>query len=141
MNHLDDAIVMATAAHAGVTDKQGQPYILHPLRVMLELAAQGAPVEAQVAGVLHDVVEDTDATLDEIQLRFGPVVAEIVDAVSRRDGEVYVEFIHRAAENPLARMVKRADLMDNLSRPVPPDMVGIEKRYKKALAILDAAEA
>ncbi|NJK88114.1 MAG: HD domain-containing protein [Myxococcales bacterium] len=134
--NLEDAIVMAAAAHAGVRDKQGQPYILHPLRAMLSLAKQRAPLEAQVAAVLHDVVE---VTLDDIAAQFGYVVAGIVDAVSRRSGEVYVEFIHRAAENPLARMVKRADLIDNLSRPVPPDMVGIEKRYKRALGVLDAA--
>jgi (p)ppGpp synthase/HD superfamily hydrolase len=141
MKALNEAIIYATQAHGDQTDKQGQPYILHPLRVMLALAKQHAPIEAQMAAVLHDTVEDTDATLEEITARFGPVVAEIVDAVSRRDGEVYIEFIHRAAENPLARGVKRADISDNLSRPIPPDMVGIERRYRRALAVLDAAEA
>lgn len=141
MNRINRAIIFATNAHAGQTDKQGKQYIFHPLRVMLTLVAEGAPLEAVIAAALHDTVEDTDATLDQIGHEFGDVVREIVDAVSRREGEVYIDFIHRVAENPLARKVKRADIRDNLSRPIPPDMVGIERRYKRALAVLDAAEA
>lgn len=137
---LNDAIIYATQHHADQKDRLGQPYILHPLRVMLALAKQGAGVEVQIAGVLHDTVEDTVATVEEIEELFGPKVAEIVEAVTRRGGETYKDFIRRASRHPASRLVKRADIMDNLSRPTPIEMRGIEKRYRNALAVLDAAD-
>lgn len=138
---LNDAIVFAVRNHADQKDKLGQPYIYHPLRVMLALQKQGAGVALQIAGVLHDVVEDTDATLEEVEEVFGPKVAELVDAVSRRKGETYRQFVERVAQHSAAaRLLKRADILDNLSRPTPIEMQGIERRYRSALAILDAVD-
>lgn len=129
--NLEAAILMATQAHSGQTDKQGAPYILHPLRVMLAV-----PPELRIAAVLHDVVEDTSVTLGAIRAEFGDEVADTVDALSRRDGETYIkDFIARVARHPAARIIKRADIADNLGR-LTPDLAGMERRYSRALAIL-----
>src|SRR6056300_1456378 len=109
--NLERAIEIAAAAHRGQTDKAGQPYILHPLRVMLACGGQAAKIVA----VLHDVVEDTDWTLDALRAEGASVdVLAALDSVTRRDQETYSEFIERAARNEIGRAVKVADLQDNL---------------------------
>src|SRR5208283_3537210 len=110
---LQEAIKLATEAHKGQVDKSGNDYITHPLRVMENLKQHGETV--QIAGVLHDVVEDTRVLLKEIEEKFGKEVADIVDAVSHRQGEQYFDYIRRAGSNPLGRLVKLADLFDNMS--------------------------
>jgi len=100
--------------------------LLHSLRVGDALTGTAA-----VVGYLHDAVEDGFATLEELEQLFGKDVARGVDAVTRRDGEVYADFVERAAQDPLGRAVKRADLLDNL-RDLP-DGHSLEKRYRKAL--------
>jgi (p)ppGpp synthase/HD superfamily hydrolase len=111
---LERAIEIALTAHAGQTDKAGAPYILHPLRVML---AQNNN-EARIAAVLHDVVEDGDGwTLDSLRAEgFSPEVVTAVDHLTKREAEAddYMAFVHRAAENAIARQVKLADINDNL---------------------------
>jgi hypothetical protein len=99
-------------------------------------------VEERIVAVLHDVVEDTDWTFDRLRIEgFTESVLEALDAVTRREGESYEDFVQRAARNPIGRNVKRADLLDNLdlSRiPVPTasDHDRIAK-YRKALSLLD----
>jgi (p)ppGpp synthase/HD superfamily hydrolase len=98
-------------AHRGQQDKVGQPYILHILRVMLRLET----TNERMAGALHDVVEDTPYTLDELRRRGYPdPVIEAVDCLTRRHDETYEQFIERAIANPIARRVKLADLEDNM---------------------------
>ena len=128
---LDDAIALAVQAHRGQLDKGGAPYILHPLRVMLKLEGE----ERQITAVLHDTVEDCGIELALIRHRFGVNVAEAIDALSRREGESYMEFIERCGANPLARSVKWADIADNmdLSRipnPTAEDRARREKYWK-----------
>jgi hypothetical protein len=142
---LDDAYQIAKRAHEGQTDKAGQPYILHPLAVSQSLAEHGE--QAQIAGMLHDVIEDTDVTADDL-LTAGvePYTVEAVLAVSRRDGEVYADFVRRAASHPLGRLVKRADIGHNanperLAALEPKQAESLARRYRKALAILDETEA
>lgn len=111
---LDDALALAVDKFRGVNDKAGQPYILHLLRVMLR---QNDPLASQV-GVLHDLVEDTDVTLDDLRsLGFAPEVVEAIDAMTHRDDESYHEYVIRLSKCPLARPVKLADLEDNYSLP------------------------
>jgi (p)ppGpp synthase/HD superfamily hydrolase len=129
------AIEIATTAHAGQLDKSGHPYIDHPLRVMEALEPHGEA--AMIAGVLHDVVEDTNVTLAFIKETFGQEIADIVDSVSQRKNEPYLDFVRRSKENRIGRLVKIADINDNM---LPSRMAGrspgaIEK-YTKALAIL-----
>jgi (p)ppGpp synthase/HD superfamily hydrolase len=111
MADLEDAILLAANAHRGQTDKAGAPYILHPLRMMLRMQTDAE----RMAAVLHDVVEDTPWTLDGLRAEgFPDEVMEAVDRLTRREGEPYDDFMRRAAEHPIARRVKIADLEDNL---------------------------
>jgi hypothetical protein len=140
-NLLADAIALAARAHQLQVDKAGEPYILHPLRVMLRVREQGYRVEVQAAAVLHDVVEDTSVTLAEITA-ISPEVAALVDAVTRRCNitkEIYLDFIRRASSNPEARAIKTADIEDNLSRLDrlrPEETEFLRKRYARGLEIL-----
>jgi len=139
---LEAAIEIAVRAHRGQVDKAGEPYILHPLRVMFRVREQGHRVEVQAAAVLHDVVEDTHITLDEVAA-LDPAVAVLVDAVTRRPTEPYLDFIRRAASNPEARAIKLADVSDNrsrLDRLRPVEAESLAKRYERALEILRGEE-
>jgi (p)ppGpp synthase/HD superfamily hydrolase len=108
---LDDAILLASEAHHGVMDKSGQPYILHPLRVMFQCETQAE----RIVAVLHDVVEDTDRTFDDLRnMGYSEEVLAALDCVTKRDGESYEQFVERAAANPIARRVKIADIEDNM---------------------------
>ncbi len=116
---LERAIALAVTTHEGQRDKAGQPYVLHPLRVMLRVAPD---IEAQTVAVLHDTVEDSEkgsedrrVTFDTLhRLGFSKAVVDAVDCLTRRHGEPYAPFIERLAVNPLAVRVKLADLADNL---------------------------
>lgn len=111
MPTLEDAIALAVEAHRGRVDKAGQPYILHPLRVMFRLQTE----TERIVGVLHDVVEDSRYTLDDLRsMGYGEEIVQAVDCLTRRENERYDALIERAAANPLARRVKRADLEDNM---------------------------
>jgi (p)ppGpp synthase/HD superfamily hydrolase len=109
---LDDAIQVARQAHEGQLDKSGRPYIAHPLRVM---GAVRDPHERMTA-VLHDVVEDTGVTLDDLTAAGCPSeVVTAVAALSKQPGEEWDTYLTRVATNPIALAVKRADIADNLS--------------------------
>ena len=127
------ARALATKAHEGQTDKAGLPYITHPERV----ASRPSTPEAQVVGWLHDTVEDTPITLRDIEATFGPETAAAMDAISRRDGEPWSDYLERVAANPMARQIKISDLIDNrnLSRipHVTLEDVERQKKYNKAL--------
>ncbi len=141
MSTLERAIVIAAQAHEGQVDKAGAPYILHPLRVMMRLSTS----EARIVGVLHDVVEDTKVSIESLRDEgFSEVILEAILAVTKRLGESYQAFVIRAAENPLGRQVKLADLADNcdlnrITNPTPEDFTRIEK-YRKAIEAIQAAD-
>jgi (p)ppGpp synthase/HD superfamily hydrolase len=141
MSQLDDALRLAVQAHAGQTDKAGQPYILHPLRLMMRMA-----IEAErLVAVLHDVVEDSPATLDDLRAAgFDEAVVEAVDRLTRRETESYDEFIARIAPHDLARRVKLADLQDNMdmTRLDALDERAVERmqRYLRSWHVLRAAD-
>lgn len=137
---LERAIAIAEKQHAGQVDKAGRPYIEHPLRVMKTMSNDAD----RIVAILHDVIEDTDFTLDQLVAEgFPGYILEALDAVTRRDGEIYEAFVARAAMNPIGRRVKYADLQDNadLSRiaaPTAADVARTEK-YHRAMAQLGAA--
>lgn len=111
MPTIEDAIALAVEAHRSQVDRARQPYILHPLRVMLRLETE---IE-RIVGVLHDVVEDSRYTLDDLRsMGYGGEIVQAIDCLTRRENEFYDEFIERAASNPFARRVKLADLEDNM---------------------------
>ncbi len=137
MSTLEKAIALAAEAHAGQVDKAGQPYILHPLRVMFRLQDP----QQQIAAVLHDIVEDTSITLETLaQLGFSPVVVGAVDALTKRKGENRTDAALRAAADPIALAVKLADNAENMDisripSPTPKDLARIEE-YRKVREIL-----
>lgn len=108
---LEKAITIAVGAHWGQNDRYGAPYILHPLRVMQRLST---PLE-QMVGVLHDVVEDTDWSFEDLSREeFPHQVIDALKALTKVEGEGYNDFVRRSGRNPLAKRVKLADLEDNM---------------------------
>jgi len=108
---LETAIAIAVGAHHGQKDRNGAPYILHPLRVM---ARVDTDAEKTVA-ILHDVVEDTGWTFEQLAKEgFPNEILEPLKCVTKREGENYEDFVKRSASNELARRVKLADLEDNM---------------------------
>lgn len=127
------AAKIAEQAHASQHDKTGGPYIDHCRRVVDAVET----MDQKVVAYLHDVLEKGEGwsrtRLEEAG--FGPTIAAAVDAMTRRDGEDYFAFVRRAASNPLALPVKRADLTDNIwqSRQIGAPTA----KYEEALRILD----
>ena len=112
MSTLEKAIALAAQAHLGQKDKAGEPYILHPVRVMLRMATE----TEMMAAVLHDVVEDTSWTLDALQGEgFPEDVLNAVACLTHRNRETYEQYIKRLKSNPVARRVKLSDLEDNMN--------------------------
>lgn len=119
LNTIEGAVAFANQAHDGQVDKQGVPYILHPLRVGASLHAFGP--DYVIAGLLHDVVEDTPVTLDDLHiLGASYAVVAAVNAVtkteSERTVEAYMRSIDRAVADPMGGWVKAADVADNVKR-------------------------
>lgn len=113
MSTLERAIEIAARAHSGQVDKGGAPYILHPLRVMHAVEAHGRA--AQMAAVLHDTVEDTSVTFDDLAAEgFATEVIDAVRALTKTKGEARLAAAARASQNPIARVVKLADVGDNM---------------------------
>jgi len=111
MSTIERAVEIAAKEHAGDVDKAGTPYLFHPLRLMFNV---NKPFE-KIAAVLHDVVEDTPVTLSDLEKEgFHADVVAAVDALTKRKGESRIEAATRAAANPIARVVKLADVTDNM---------------------------
>jgi (p)ppGpp synthase/HD superfamily hydrolase len=154
---VPDAHLLALRAHEGQVDKQGRDYYLAHLLPIAEALRPYGP-EAEMAGLLHDIVEDTrdqpdpERRYDLDRLRELGVpgdVVDAIDAVTRRPGEPYISgLIRRSAAHPLGRLVKLADNKHNLAGNA--DLAKIdpeearkirEGRYRPARRILLAAEA
>ena len=126
---LDRAKEIAKAAHEGQVDKAGKPYIEHPMRVM----KMGKTVEEKIAGVLHDVVEDSEWTFEMLEKEGIP--KDVMDALrcvtKLSEDEDYDHFIARVKTNPLAVKVKLNDLKDNM------DITRLDQVTEKDLARLN----
>ena len=135
------AIKLAFKAHEGQLDRAGLPYILHPLHV----AEQMKDEDTCVIALLHDVIEDTDVTLeDRREYGFTEVQVAGVESMTREDDEDYFEYIRDVKKNPLAVKVKLEDLKHNsdVSRMIEVtdrDRQRLDK-YKKAMEILLSEE-
>ena len=134
---LERAIAIAATAHAGQLDKGGAPYILHPLKVMLRMSS----LEERIVAVLHDVVEDCGISLEDLRKEgFSEAVLSAIEAVTKVPGESYEDFVERAAQNPIGRVVKLADLEENsdLSRIASPSWEDLERieKYRRAIGRL-----
>ena len=131
---LNKAIELAHIAHKGQLDKGGHPYINHPLRVMNNVET----MEEKIVAVLHDVVEDSEITLEDLRIaKFSDRIIAAIDAITKLEGEKREDYLQRVIGNPIALRVKIADMTDNadISRiPNPTDRDRERIRiYKKTL--------
>lgn len=112
MNLLEKAIGIALEAHAGHKDRAGRPYILHPLHLMMQMETE----EEMITAVLHDVVEDSNITLDDLAAAgFSAGVLTAVALLTRdKSSDDYEAYIAAIKPDPLARRVKLADLAHNM---------------------------
>lgn len=125
-------------AHHGQVDKGGYPYILHPLH----LAEQMDSEDAVIVALLHDVVEDTSITLDDLRAEgFSCQVIEALVLLTHDKAVPYMDYISKISANPLARQVKLADLRHN-SDPTRLDRVDRDRldKYRQAIKILESSE-
>ena len=109
---LEDAISIAALAHKGQKEKGGISYILHPLRLMLQMKTE----QEMIAAVLHDVVEDSDWTIEQLAEKgFSDEILTAVECLTHTEDEDYEKYIERVQSNEIARKVKLADLEDNMN--------------------------
>ena len=134
------AIKLCYEAHLGQVDKSGLPYVHHPLH----LAEQMSDEDTTVVALLHDVVEDTRYTLDDLKaMDFGPDIIEAIRVMTHDDSVPYMDYVREIAKNPIARQVKLADLAHNsdLTRldhePTERDLARYRK-YQEAKKILES---
>ena len=111
MSSLERAIEIAVSAHKGQVDKAGKPYILHPLRLMFKMQTENE----MIAAVLHDVVEDTDWTIEKLEAEgFNEEVITAVKLLTHDKKVQYKKYIEAIKTNKIALKVKLSDLEDNL---------------------------
>ena len=132
---LDKAAMICVAKHSGQRDKTGAAYFQHPMRVAMRCHCD----EEKMVALLHDTIEDTDVTAEYLlDQGFPQFIIDGILAVTKRDGESYEDFVARAAQNPLGRIVKLHDLEDNLDvfrlDSISPEMAA---RFSKYLAAHD----
>ena len=137
MATLEQAISLAAKQHEGQVDKANAPYILHPLRVMLNVPT----IEHKIVAVLHDILEDTETTIEDLyQFGFQEHIIDAIVALTKKQGETRLEAAQRARQNPIARVVKLADINDNmdLSRIQSPTVKYFErlKEYQQVRDLL-----
>ena len=141
---LSKAITLALKAHEGQVDKSGMPYAGHIMRVM----AAGRTIDEKIVGVLHDVVEDTELTLDDLRREFPEEVVEVVALLTHEkcaeyNNTDYFDYIRKIKMHPIAKKVKLADIAHNSDQTrctgvgLPEEkLLFWQQKYQKALAIL-----
>lgn len=139
------AVRVATRAHAGQKRKDGTDYIAHPIRCMIRAAIAGEDLIVQTVLVLHDVVEDTSVTLEELrELGFSNEIVDGVDAVTKRPGESYLQdFIPRCKKDAVGAKAKSYDIDDNIedqSALDPEEAAFLRGRYTQARTILNDSD-
>ena len=141
MSTLEKAIALAATQHVGQLDKGGQPYILHPLRLMLQFSNP----TLQIIAVLHDILEDTATTAEDLKaLGFSVEIIQAIQALTKQTGESRLQAAKRTTLNPLATQVKYVDVLDNMNlsrinNPTARDFARLEE-YKEVLEILKQAK-
>ncbi len=155
MGNAFQAHKLAREAHAGQRDKRGELYIYHLQRVAKAVKARARSLPyidtetALIVAYLHDVVEDTDITIEQVERGYGTRVAEAVEMLTHPHGitnEEYLGYIYPLVNNPIAKLVKICDIEDNLGRIEGLKAIGtpqsladysrLRTRYQKALRFL-----
>ena len=133
------AMRIAYDAHHGQVDKGGDPYVFHPFH----LAEQMRDETSTCVALLHDVVEDTDVTLKDLEQEFPREVTEAVRLLTHEEGVPYLDYVAAIAGNPIAKAVKLADLAHNsdedrmnTSDVTEEKKAQLQDKYAKAKAIL-----
>ena len=132
------ALKLCFETHKDQIDKSDMPYVFHPFH----LAEQMCDEETTVVALLHDVVEDSDRTLEDLrEMGFGETVLSAIALLTHDPAVPYMEYVAQIKTNPIAKAVKLADLrhnsdMSRLERITPRDVERAEK-YKKAIALLE----
>lgn len=112
MNLIEQSLEVALKAYTGQKDKAGKTYILHPLRIMAQMETE----QEMAVALLHDVIEDSTYTADDLlKLQIPAEVVDAVQCLTRVRGETYDEFIDRVLKNPIASKIKKADIEDNIN--------------------------
>lgn len=131
---FERALTLASVKHAGQKDKGNDPYVMHVIRVMMNVETESDKIVA----LLHDLLEDTDITKsDLLAFGFDEETVKKVDLLSRKDAEDYMDYIKRLSADPAAVRVKLSDLRDNLNRTRLKDKLTDEdferlKKYHRA---------
>ena len=132
------ALKLCFEAHKDHVDKSGLPYVHHPFH----LAEQMETEDTTIVALLHDMVEDTEYTLDDIRaMGFPERIVEALSYMTHDDAVPYLDYVAKIKENPIATAVKLADLKHNsdLTRLDAVDKKALERveKYRKAMAILE----
>ena len=139
---LEKAMILAAKGHMGQLDKGGHPYILHPVRVMLQCKT----IEEKTVAMLHDLLEDTAYTADDLRREgFHEEVITAVVCLTKKEGEEYTDYVERICQNKLAARVKLADLTDNMDLNrlpglTPKDFQRLEKYLRAKIRVEQALE-
>lgn len=133
------AMKLCYEAHQGQVDKSGIPYVFHPIYVAEQMSDEATTIVA----LLHDVVEDTDYTLDDLtRMGFDDTVTDALALLTHKKGVPYLEYVAKLKNNPIVRAVKLADLRHNsdLSRLDEMDEKAKSRleKYKAAIELLEA---
>jgi (p)ppGpp synthase/HD superfamily hydrolase len=134
---LNNAFTIAIYSHMGQTDKAGNPYILHPIRLFTQVHTN----KTKIVALLHDVIKDSNLTLEKLKPYFSNNVIEALDAITKKPGEEYMDYLARVNTNEIARHVKYLDLRDNLDPQRLNQLkislrVRLSRKYKDALRYL-----
>lgn len=131
------ALKLCFEAHKDQVDKSGLPYVFHPFHLAEEMTDE----DTTVVALLHDVVEDTDYTLEDLaEMGFGEKIVEAVRVMTHLEGVPYMEYLAQVKQNPIALQVKLADIRHN-SDPTRPNVIDEKvlaraEKYRKATAFL-----
>lgn len=136
---LIKAFSVASKAHKGQKDKAGRAYILHPVNVALRTKG----IKQKTVALLHDIVEDTNITLDDLKkLGFDNEIVNAVAAITKKSGEKYENYLKRVKNNEIAKDVKIADLQHNSNlnrlKEITPKDIARKKKYQTAIEYLCA---
>lgn len=139
---INKALKLCCQAHQNQTDKAGLPYYLHPIHLAYQMTDENTIVTA----LLHDIVEDTDYTIENlIDMGFPEEVCNAVRLLTHSQGDSYMDYIHKIKDNPIARSVKLADLRHNsdlsrLHNVTEQDKRRVKKYLKAIVVLLKAIE-
>ena len=139
--NVKKAAVIALKAHGDSLDKGGMPYIFHPFY----LAEQMYDEDSVITALLHDVIEDTCVTFDDLKSEgFSQNILDALESITKEKGEDYFDYIKRVSQNDTAKKVKIADLVHNMElsrlRTVDENAIKRKEKYKKAIEILSAVD-